>query len=48
MAIIELVDRPEKVEKAAPAAKETDKKPGFFGRFRRKKGDEAAESEGEA
>ena len=43
MAIIELVDRPEKVEKAAPSAKETGKKGGFFDRFRRKKKDAAAE-----
>ena len=43
MAIIELVDRPEKVEKVATSAKETGKKGGFFDRFRRKKKDEAAE-----
>ena len=43
MAIIELVDRPERVEKVASSAKETGKKGGFFDRFRRKKKDEAAE-----
>ena len=43
MAIIELVDRPERVEKATTAAKETGKKGGFFDRFRRKKKDAAAE-----
>lgn len=48
MAIIELVDRPEKVVKAETAAKETGKKGGFFDRFRRKKKDaDAEEPEGD-
>ncbi len=48
MAIIELVDRPEKVVKSETAAKETGKKGGFFDRFRRKKKDaDAEEPEGD-
>jgi len=49
MAIIELVDRPEHVEKAAPTAKDGAKKEGFFGRFRRKKkSEDAEEGDGQA
>jgi large subunit ribosomal protein L17 len=48
MAIIELVDRPERVVKSAEKAEESGKKGGFFDRFRRKKKkDEDAEAGGD-
>lgn len=48
MAIIELVDRPERAEKVSTTTRETGQKAGFFDRFRRrKKTDEDAESAAE-